>query len=150
MQARSQKSAMGEALRGLGADPPTTGGNWSLGARPPATGGIGCGGRIPQHSKKIFFGKNNLILGLFWEKLMLLIRGIEISSEKWLYRTSCINGLCRRQGWEKSIVIDIRLRYSLLFFNRIRQILYFLEWVSNMLFSLVFSRLKRYSIFFSE
>ena len=31
------------------------------------------------------------------------------------------------QGWEKSIVIDIRLRYSLLFFNRIHQILYFLE-----------------------
>ena len=66
MQARSQKSAMGEVLRGLGADPLTTGGSRGLGARPPATGGIGCGGRIHQHSKKnFFFGKNNLILDLF-------------------------------------------------------------------------------------
>ena len=58
--------------------------------------------------------------------------------------------LTSTQGWEKSIVIDIRLRYSLLFFNRIHQILYFLEWVSNMLFSLVFFQVKTIFDFFFQ
>ena len=47
----------------------------------------GVWGRSPQRSKILsVFGKNNLILSLFWLKLMLLKRGIEISSAKtWLY-----------------------------------------------------------------
>ena len=62
-------------------------------AEPQAAGGKGgAGGKDPirqrqssQRWKIVYvFGKNNLSLGLFWSKLMLLKRGIEISSAKTL------------------------------------------------------------------
>ena len=46
-------------------------------------------------------------------------------------------GACS-QGWEKSIVIDIRLRYSLLFVHRMHWNLYFFECASNMTLSFLF------------
>ena len=49
------------------------------------------------------------------------------------------------QGRKKSIVIDIRLRYSLLFVHQMHWSLYFFECVSNMALSLLFFR--RNSIF---
>ena len=42
------------------------------------------------------------------------------------------------QGWEKSIVIDIRLRYFLLFVHRMHWSLYFFDVVSNMALPLLF------------
>ena len=54
--------------------------------------------------------------------------------------------ISNRQGWEKSIVIDIRLRYSLLFVHRMHWGLYFFQWVSIMALSLLFF-FRRNSIF---
>ena len=42
------------------------------------------------------------------------------------WRTSVIKPI-HKQGWEKSIVIDIRYRYSLLFVHRMHWSLYFFE-----------------------
>ena len=49
-----------------------------LGAKPPAAGGTGVWGS-PELENFAFFCKNNLTLGLFWWKILLLKRGIEIS-----------------------------------------------------------------------
>ena len=62
----------------LGAEPPTTGGQWGLGAKPSAAGGWGSGGKPTSRRMHgglgaeflvlenfAFFCKNNLILGLF-------------------------------------------------------------------------------------
>ena len=51
---------------------------WRQGPQPPEAKGVG-GGSPSARKFFYFFGKNNLILGLFWEKLM---RGLEISSAK--------------------------------------------------------------------
>ena len=47
-------------------------------------------------------------------------------------------GKSKSQGWKKSIMIDIRLRYSLFFVYRMHWSLYFFESVSNMALSLLF------------
>ena len=52
----------------------------NLGAKPPAAGGTGSGSKPPALDNFAFFCKNNLILGLFWSKVILLKRDIEIGS----------------------------------------------------------------------
>ena len=45
----------------------------------PGAGGTKVWGKIPHHTKNFaLFCKNNFIVGIFWQKLMLLKHGIEI------------------------------------------------------------------------
>ena len=75
-QARSQKSAMGAVLGGLGVEPPAAGGQWGSGGEAPSR--WGSRGKAPSHQRHggyeaealalenfAFFWKNNFILGLF-------------------------------------------------------------------------------------
>ena len=65
-----------------------------LGAKPPTAGGTGVWGRSPQRLKILHFFLNNLILGLYWWKIMLLKLGIEIGSA-----INCFNGLNCLHKW---------------------------------------------------
>ena len=67
VQARSQEFAMGGCLGGLERSP-----------QPPEARGLGA--EPPALENFAFFCKNNIILGLFWLKIMLLKRGLEIGS----------------------------------------------------------------------